>query len=79
MKIRITGEMSTSEIGQAVLEQLNELEIEHAIRYSRGATLYINPTNGFGSEIYVLSQSGKKIEEMSCTGPYKSAADEYEP
>ncbi len=38
--------MSIAEIRQALFEKILEAE-EMGVRYSRGATLFINPTNGF--------------------------------
>jgi hypothetical protein len=48
MQIKIKGEMSIAELRQALFEMIVEAENELGVRYSRGATLFINPTNGFG-------------------------------
>src|SRR5215472_3429164 len=40
--------MTIADIRQALFEQLHELEIKYAVQFSRGATLYINPTNPDG-------------------------------
>lgn len=77
MKIRVRGEMSIAEIRQALWEKLAEAEDDLAIRYSRGATLYINPTNGFGQDVIPRGERGEKIKDLNSDGPYKSAADEF--
>jgi hypothetical protein len=43
--------MTIADIRQALFEQLHELEIKYAVQFSRGATLYINPTNAFGEDV----------------------------
>jgi hypothetical protein len=64
MEIKVKGEMTIAEIKQALFEKLLELEDDYAVRYSRGATLYINPTNGFGDEITPCNKHGRLT---SCT------------
>jgi hypothetical protein len=71
MQIKVKGEMTINEIRKALFEKLCELESDHAVRYSQGATLYINPTNGFGDEIQ------PEVSKIYSTGPYRSAADDY--
>jgi hypothetical protein len=71
MEINVRGEMTITEIKQALFEKLCELEEEHAVRYSRGATLFINPTNGFGDDVK------PSVRKLYSKGPYRSAADEY--
>lgn len=71
MQIKIKGEMTIPEIRQALFEKLCEIETDHAVRYSMGATLYINPTNGFGDTIH------PDVSKLYSTGPYRSAADDY--
>ena len=77
MKIRVRGEMSLAEIKQALWEKLAEAEENFAVRYSRGATLFINPTNGFGDEVTPVREDGKAVTDLNSTGPYRSAADEF--
>jgi hypothetical protein len=77
MQIMIKGEMSIAEIRQALFEKLCELEEEFAVRYSQGATLYVNPTNGFGDEVVPHNKVGATVKKLLSTGPYRSAADEY--
>lgn len=77
MKIRVRGEMSLAEIRQALWEKLAEAEESFAVRYSRGATLFINPTNGFGDEVTPVREDGKAVTDLTSTGPYRSAADEF--
>lgn len=76
MQIKVTGEMSMAEIRQALVEKLNEIEDDLAVRHSRGATLYINPTNGFG-DIVEPRKGGRKVDKIYSDGPYRSAADEF--
>lgn len=76
MQIKIKGEMSITAIRQAIFETLHEVENEYAIRHSRGATLYLQPTDGDGDTVIPRSRSGKAIDKILCDGPYKSAADE---
>ena len=77
MQIKIRGEMSIAEIRQALFEKIIEAE-ELGVRYSRGATLFINPTNGFGDDVEPHKQ-GRRIDKLYSDGPYRSAADIYEP
>lgn len=79
MEIKIHGEMTIPEIRQALFEQLCELEELYAVRYSRGATLYVHPTNGFGDKVTPIDHAGGELKKMNCRGPYRSAADEYKP
>lgn len=76
MKIRIKGEMTLAEIKQALWEMLAQAESKYAIRYSRGATLFINPTNGFGDDVTPLREDGQPMTDLNSRGPYRSAADE---
>lgn len=77
MKIRIKGEMSLAEIKQALWEKLAEAEDELAVRYSRGATLFINPTNGFGDQVTPRRKDGEAVSGLTSRGPYRSAADDF--
>lgn len=77
MEIRVHGEMTIPELRQAIYEQLARIEEEFAVRYSRGATLYINPTNGFGDNVKPVGQSGQEIKKLNSRGPYRSAAEEF--
>lgn len=77
MEIKVKGEMTMAEIRQAIFEKLTELEEEFAVRYSRGATIYINPTNGFGDDVTPHNKAGYKVEKIYSTGPYHSAADDF--
>lgn len=71
--------MTMAEIRQALYEKLHELEDDYAVRYSRGATLFINPTNGFGDDVEPRNKHGRSVEKIYSTGPYRSAADDYAP
>ena len=51
MEVRIRGQMTIADIRRALFEQLHELETKYAVQFSRGATLYINPTNAFGEDV----------------------------
>ena len=77
MEIKVKGEMTLADIRQALFEKLSDAEEDYAIRYSRGATLYINPTNGFGDEVVPRNSLGRKVEKLYSDGPYRSAADEF--
>lgn len=77
MRIKVKGEMTIAELKQALFEQLHELEVDTSIRFTEGATLYINPTNGFGDKVRPCNRHGKEIKNLYSNGPYKSAADEF--
>lgn len=79
MEIKIKGEMTIAEVRQAIFEKLSEIEAEHAVRYSQGATLYINPTNGFGEKVVPRMKNGQELKKLYSTGPYRSAADTFDP
>jgi hypothetical protein len=51
MEIKLKGEMTVADIRQALFEQLCTLEDDYAVHYSRGATLYLNPTDGLGDDV----------------------------
>ncbi len=76
MEIKVKGEMTIVDIRQAIFEKLQEVEEDCAVRYSHGATLYINPTNGFGDRIEP-HKNGRRINKLYSTGPYRSAAEDY--
>ena len=77
MQIKVRGEMTLAEIRQALFEKLMDVEEDYAVRHSRGATLYINPTNGFGDEVVPHNKVGRKVDKLYSDGPYRSAADDY--
>ena len=77
MKIKVKGEMTVAELRQALFEELSTIEENYAVRYSRGATLYINPTNGFGDEVVPRNKLGHKVNTLYSDGPYRSVADDY--
>ena len=77
MEIKVKGEMTIPEIRQVIIEKLFEIEEEYAVRHSRGATLFINPTNGFGDDVVPRNKGGRIVNKLYSEGPYKSAADEY--
>ena len=79
MQIRVHGEMTIAEIRQALFEKLHEVEDEYAVRYSHGATLFINPTNGFGDKVRPRDHAGGELKKLNTRGPYRSAAEQYEP
>src|SRR4051812_4948902 len=43
---------------------------------SRGATLYVNPTNAFGEEVTPRMPGEYELRTLYSMGPYRSAADE---
>ena len=77
MRIKVKGEMTINELIQTIVEKLHELEDDTSVRYTEGATLYINPTNGFGDKVLPCNRHGREIKNLYSDGPYKSAADEY--
>jgi hypothetical protein len=79
MQIRISGELRIIEIRKALSEALGEIEAEFAIRHSRGAILYINPTDGLGEAVIARNRLGRVVSRIMKDGPYPSAADEYVP
>lgn len=77
MEIKFRGNMTIADLVQAVYEQLHLLQDDHAVRYSRGATLYINPSNEFGDDVVPRNTVGQEVKKVQCAGPYRSAADDY--
>ena len=73
MEIKVRGEMSIPEFKQALFEKISEAE-EMGVRYTRGATLFINPTNGFGDDVKP-HKHGRTVDKLYSSGPYRSAAD----
>lgn len=65
-----------AEIRQAIFEKLHEIEDQLAVRFSRGATIYINPTDGCGQDIVPRGELGEEVKKLVSKGPYRSAADE---
>ena len=76
MIIKVKGEHSIPEMLQALVEKIREAE-ELGVRYSRGATLYLNPTNGFGDDVEPRKH-GRKVDKLYSSGPYRSAADSFD-
>ena len=77
MEIKVRGNMTIADIRQSLFEQLHAIEDQLAVRFSRGATLYINPTNEMGEDVVPRSETGREVKTLSSTGPYRSAADDY--
>lgn len=77
MQITIRGEMTIADIRQAIFERLSELEDDYAVKFSRGATLYVNPTDGLGQPVEPRTRDGRAVTKMNCNGPYRSAADDF--
>lgn len=77
MKIKIKGEMTIDELIQTLYEKLHEAEEDLSLRHTSGATLYLNPTNGFGDKITPCNKHGREISVLYSSGAYKSAADQY--
>jgi len=77
MQIIIKGEMTIPELCQVVIEKIREAEEDCGVRYSRSATLFINPTNGFGEEVMPRNKASHIVNKLYSDGPYKSAADDY--
>jgi|SRR6516162_10271851 hypothetical protein len=68
MEVRIKGQMTIADIRQALFEQLHELETKYAVQFSRGATLYINPTNGFGEDVTPRLPGGHELRTLYSRG-----------
>lgn len=79
MQIRLTGEMSFAELRQALIETINEIEDEYRLRHSRGAVLFINPVDAVGEKVIARNRLGRTISKVTKKGPYRSAADQYDP
>ena len=47
------------------------------VRHTMGMTIFLNPSNGFGSPVIARKKNGEEIKKIRCSGPYRSAADEY--
>lgn len=77
VKIKIKGEMTLAQMRQALFEKLLELEDRFAVRHLKDATLYIQPTNGFGDGVTPVYANGQKVTVLYGTGPYDSAAEHY--
>tara|TARA_R110002110_G_scaffold257206_2_gene473159 strand:- start:17092 stop:17382 length:291 start_codon:yes stop_codon:yes gene_type:complete len=77
MKIKIKGEMTLVQMRQALFEKLLELEERFAVRHLKDATLYIQPTNGFGDFVSPRYANGQKVTVLYGAGPYESAAEFY--
>lgn len=78
MKIRIKGEMTLAQMRQLLIEELLSVEDRFAVRHSLDATLYINPTNGFGDYVSPRYSNGKEVTVVYAAAPYRSAADYYD-
>jgi hypothetical protein len=76
MEIKLRGEMTIADIRQALFEQLHDLETNYSVKFSRGVTLYIHPTNGFGDDVIPRVAGGRPLTKLYSIGPYRSAADE---
>lgn len=79
MQIRLIGEMSIAELRQALFETINEIEDEFALRFSYGAVLFINPTDGLGEKVSPRNRLGHQVKKVTKKGPYRAAADQYDP
>jgi hypothetical protein len=76
MKIKIYGEMTIAEIRQVLFEALHEIEEDYAVRFSRGATLFVDPTDGFGDSVTPRTRMGEEVKLLRKGHPYRSAADQ---
>jgi hypothetical protein len=77
IRISVHGEMTLAEMRQALFEAICEVEDEFAIRRTRNATLYLNPTDEFGDHVVARNTLGRVISKVTKKGAYRSAADEY--
>jgi hypothetical protein len=74
MEIKFRGEMTIADVRQALFEQPHDLETNYSAKFSRGATLYIQPTNGFGDDVIPRVAGGRPLMKLYSMGPYRSAA-----
>lgn len=77
MKITFRGEYTNHQLRQVLFEQLAHMEDRFLVRHCMNITLYLTPTNGFGSERYCIDELGRQVRVLTCLGPYQPAADEY--
>lgn len=77
MQITIRGEWTIDQLRQALFETLHQLENDFAVGHSIGATLYINPSDGKGSQVEPRTRDGRRLTKLLSDGPYRSAADDY--
>lgn len=70
--------MTIAQMRQAIYEALHQLEDDYAVAYSRGATIYVNPTNGMGEDVVPRTRDGRIVAKMN-SGPYACAADDLKP
>lgn len=77
MQFILQGEMTVAEVRQALFEMITQAESENGLRFSRGATLYIHPTNGFGDAITIRDAVGHEMHKIYGKGAYRSAAAEF--
>ncbi len=77
MQITIKGEMTIANLRQAIYEALHEIEDDMAVAYSKGATLYVNPSDGTGQDV-VPRRDGRIVSKL-VTGQYRCAADDLKP
>jgi hypothetical protein len=71
--------MTIAQMRQAIYEALHQLEDDYAVAYSRGATIYVNPTNGMGEDVIPRTRDGRPVAKMNCSAPYSCAADALKP
>ncbi len=77
MEIKVKGNLSLKDIWAALHEKLHEATTQYGVKFSRGATLYINPTNEFGDDVVPRGSLGEEVRKLHSSGPYKSAADDF--
>lgn len=78
MKIKINGELTLHQLKQSIFEQLALIEDRFLVRHAQDITIYLTPTNGFGSERYCIDERGQEVRVILCKGPYRPIADDYE-
>ena len=67
MEVKLEVKLTIADIRQALFEQLHELETKYAVQHSRGATLYINPTNAFGEDVTPRLPGGHETQKPFST------------
>lgn len=75
--ISVRGDLTMTQVRQALFEALAQVEDEYAVHHSRNVTLFINPTDEVGEKVVPRNSLGGVVTRVTKKGPYRSAADEY--
>ena len=78
MKTRFRGIYTCEEFFQALFDERQKFR-DHGIKFIRGATLYYTPVDEYGDPVTPVHKNGEPMHGWSSDGPYRSAADIYDP